>query len=335
MKIAVNGFGRIGRNFVRAVLLDAGARNQVTIQVINIGPAKKEYIAHMFKYDTLMGTYPGTVAYEDDYLVIDGYRIKIIAHSTLDTNLWQQWSIEWVVDCTGHFTKRDQAQKHIAAGAKKVLISAPAHEEDIAIIMGVNHAHFDPKKHAIVSLGSCTTNAFIPLVQVMHDTFGIVNGFMKTVHAYTNTQVLLDVEAKDLRSSRAAALNIIPTTTGASSMIDKIVPQLTGKIACVSLRVPIGKVSLLDFSFVADKPISVEAMHAACIQASQTYLAGIMALTMEPLVSSDFSGNSHSVVVDGLLTQVVGNNANIFGWYDNEWAYSVRIKDFLLNQPRH
>jgi glyceraldehyde 3-phosphate dehydrogenase len=330
MKIAINGFGRIGRNFLRCVFQDGQANKQLEVVAINIGPANKEFTAHMFKYDTMMGTYPGDVCMEGDILVINEHRIQIVAHKEAVTLDWQQYDIDWVVEASGHFTHRDQALQHIKAGARSVLITAPAHDEDITIIPGVNQEMFDARKHHIVSLGSCTTNAFIPMLHVMHEAFTIVQGYMTTVHAYTNTQVLLDVETDDLRRSRAAALNIIPTSTGAACMLDKVLPALAGKIPATSIRVPVAKVSLIDLTICTQRALTAETMHAAFNNAMKDSMAGIIDLTMEPLVSSDFSGCPYSVVIDGLLTSAHGNMGKLFGWYDNEWGYSQRLKDFLL-----
>lgn len=332
MRIAINGFGRIGRAFLRCMLRDTQKQTgikKLEIVAINIGNSQPESTAHMFKYDTLMGTYQGAVSVENNQLCIDDYRIQLIAELDPEKLPWKILDIDWVVDCTGKFTHRQDAHKHITAGAQRVLISAPAHDEDIAIIPGVNNHLFDAKKHTIVSLGSCTTNALMPTIKVLDDAFGIMRGFMTTTHAYTNTQVLLDVDAKDLRFSRAAALNIIPATSGASDMLGKIFPHLDKKISVRALRVPVGKVSLIDFVFEAQKDISVAAIHEAFMNASQADMKNILALTMEPLVSSDFSGNDHSVIIDGLLTNVNGSMGQLFGWYDNEWGYSMRMKDFL------
>lgn len=330
-QIAVNGFGRIGRCFVRAFLQDKQAQKNMKIAVINIGPARPDFVASMFKYDTLMGTFAADIQFQENTLIVDSYPIPIIAESDVTKLPWQQYDIDWVVDCTGKFTNRADAQKHIDQGAKKVLISAPAHDEDVAIIPGVNDADFNPSKHAIVSLGSCTTNAFIPTLKVLHDALQVIQGFMKTVHAYTNSQVLLDVEAKDLRSSRAAALNIIPGTTGASKMLAKIMPELADVITGMAVRVPVGKVSLLDLNVTVAKKASMQEVNNLFTHASKGAFKGIIDLTNEPLVSSDFSGNPHSVVIDSLLTQAIGNQINVFGWYDNEWGYSMRLKDFLKN----
>lgn len=327
MRIAINGFGRIGRTFLRCILKNK--KSDLQIVAINIGSAKPESTAHMFKYDTLMGTYDGNVSIAGNELVIDNQRIRIIAELDAEKLPWNTLAIDWVVDCTGKFTHRADVQKHIAAGAKRVLISAPAHDEDIAIIPGVNEQLFDAQKHTIVSLGSCTTNAFMTTIKALDDAFGIVRGFMTTTHAYTNTQVLLDVDAKDLRFSRAAALNIIPASSGASSMLGKIFPHLDKKISVIATRVPVGKVSLIDFVFEAKKNLSVDAIHDVFVTVSKSSMKNILALTMEPLVSSDFGGNDNSVIIDGLLTNVNGTMGQIFGWYDNEWGYSMRMKDFL------
>lgn len=330
MKIAINGFGRIGRTFVRTLLQDPEAQKKCTVVAINIGPAKIETVAHMFKYDTIMGTYPGTVTLSADTLKIDGYEIKLYAIKDAQDLPWAKLHIDWVVDASGRFTERDQAELHLKAGAKHVLITAPAQGDDVSIIPGVNSEKFDPKKHAIVSLGSCTTNAFIPMLKVIHDEFGIVNGFMTTVHAYTNSQVLLDVEGESLRLARAAALNIIPSTTGAAKMLAKVLPEIASAIKAASIRVPVGIVSLIDLTITTEKEISVAAINKAFDEAADDYLHTILAVSYEPLVSSDYRGSFHSVTIDALSTDVVGKTAKIMGWYDNEWGYSCRLKDFLM-----
>ncbi|MCX5925673.1 MAG: type I glyceraldehyde-3-phosphate dehydrogenase [Candidatus Dependentiae bacterium] len=330
MKIAINGFGRIGRNFLRAVLLDPQSARKLQVVAINIGPGKPDCVAHMFKYDTLMGIYPGNIRVQDGNLCIDDYIIKIFTESDPARIPWAASGVEWVVEASGCFTHKKDASKHIVAGARHVLITAPAKEEDISIVPGVNEQLFDSKKHTIVSMGSCTTNAFVTLLKVLHDAFIITGGFMTTVHAYTNTQVLLDVGDDDMRRCRAAALNIIPTSTGASEVVVKVMPELNGIIKAVALRVPVAKVSLIDFTFTAQKLFTVETIHAALLHAKNNRMRGILDLTIEPLVSSDFSGNNYSVVIDGLLTEVNGTLGKVFGWYDNEWGYSVRLKDFLL-----
>lgn len=330
--IAINGFGRIGRVFLRVLCMDQEALKKINIAVINVGPATISYVAHMFKYDTLMGTFPGEVAIEGDQLIINGISITLIAFTDIAKFQWHAYHVDWVVDCTGQFTNRKDAQKHIAAGAKKVLISAPGKDMDCCIIMGVNDAAYQPKNHHVVSLGSCTSNAFIPVLHVLDKAFGVEKGCMQTVHAYTNSQVLLDVEAKDLRCSRAAALNIIPTTTGASSILKVIMPHLHDKVTAVSLRVPVGKVSLIDMSLLLKNQTTVDQLNALFEDASLHRFKNIIDVSYDPLVSSDFAGNYHSVIVDAMLTQVIDSMVHVYGWYDNEWGYSMRIKDFLIKQ---
>ena len=289
----------------------------------------------MFKYDTVMSMFPGTVTTKNGELIIDKVRIKMVAECDPKEINWKKYRIDWVVDCTGHFTHREAAQQHLDAGAKHVLISAPAQGEDVSIIPGVNEQNFDLKKDRIVSLGSCTTNAFVTMLKVLDDEFGIKQGFMTTIHAYTNTQVLLDVESgKDLRRARAAALNMIPSSTGANDMVSKVLPHLEGKIQAVSIRVPVAVVSLIDFVFVAKTKLSPVKINNAFSRATQKGMKGIIDLSMQPLVSSDYRGNPHSVVIDGLLTEANKDMAKVFGWYDNEWGYSERLKDFLLYVSR-
>lgn len=331
VNVAINGFGRIGRNFLRAFLQDKLSQEKLKIVAINVGNASVDSVAHMFKYDTLMGSYPGDVCVKNNELIIDGYKIAIISELDINKIDWRNYSVDWVVDATGKFTDRDGAQLHINSGAKKVLITAPGNDEDVTIIPGVNYQDYITTKHNIVSLGSCTTNALAPMLKVLHENFIIERGFMTTVHSYTNDQVLLDVEKKDLRRARAAALNIVPTTTGAQKVIGKILPELNGLIGGTAIRVPVGKVSLIDLSFEAKKEITVDKINKAFeLAAKSGQLAGIMSVAHEQLVSSDFSGNNNSVIIDSLLTDVKQNMGKVFGWYDNEWGYSVRLKDFLV-----
>jgi glyceraldehyde-3-phosphate dehydrogenase type I len=335
INIAINGFGRIGRNFLRCVLLDPQASKKIKIVAINVGPANIELTAPLFKHDTLMGNYPGTVQLKNNALVVDNITIPLLAEKNPLKINWKKYGVDWVVEASGKFTKRECAQQHIDAGAHHVLITAPAENEDITIIPGVNVHAFDSKKHTIVALGSCTTNAFIPMLKVLNDNFGIENGMMTTIHAYTNTQVLLDVETKDVRRSRAAALNIIPTSTGVSKLIGTVIPELTGCIIAASIRVPIPKVSLIDFTFLSKKEISAEAINRVFFEAaSKAPLKGIINVTEEELVSSDFNGDEYSVVIDSKLTTACGALGTVFGWYDNEWAFSVRLKDFLLSAQK-
>lgn len=332
--IAINGFGRIGRTFLRTILEDPKAKKNLKVAVINIGPADPKSTAHMFKYDSIMGIYPGDVTMKKGELVVDKTRIKIIAQCEPKKINWKKYRVQWVVDCSGCFTHADDAQQHLDAGAKYVLISAPAKQEDVSIIPGVNEQDFNPKEDRIVSLGSCTTNAFATMLKVIDDAFGIKRGFMTTIHSYTNTQVLLDVECKDLRRSRAAALNIIPTTTGASKMIGKVLPHLDGKIDAVAIRVPVAIVSLIDLTVITKQKISPAKINNAFTRAAQKSMSGIVDISMEPLVSSDYIGNPYSVVIDGMMTQTKQDMGKIFGWYDNEWGYSERMKDFLLYVAR-
>jgi glyceraldehyde 3-phosphate dehydrogenase len=332
MNIAINGFGRIGKSFFRALLQDKEARKYINVALINIGKGDPQASAFALKYDTLMGTYDGPVEYDDGYLHVDSYRVPIIAQLDPEKAPWKSYGIDWVVEASGHFTKREGAAKHLAAGAKAVLITAPAQGEDITIIPGVNLERFNPQVHKIVSLGSCTTNALATMLKVVEDSFGIEQACMTTVHAYTNTQALLDVDPtlKDLRRSRAAALNIVPTTTGAMEVIDRIIPTIKGKITGYSLRVPVAKVSLIDLTAWVTKPTSTENLNTIFKKVAQESMVGIVEFTLEPLVSSDYAGNNHSAVIDGLMTEVHGTVCKVFGWYDNEWGYSVRLKDFLL-----
>lgn len=333
IRIAINGFGRIGKNFLRALLADKKALSHIQVAVINVGKGDPQAAAVALKYDTLMGTYPGTVTYKDGMLTVDDIRIPVISELDPEKAPWKEYKIDWVVEASGYFTKRDGAEKHLKAGAHAVLITAPAQGEDVTIIPGVNSNLFKPGTHKIVSLGSCTTNALFTMLKVIDDAFSIEKAFMTTVHAYTNTQALLDVDAtvKDLRRGRAAALNIVPTTTGAMEVVGRVLPQLAGKISGSSLRVPVAKVSLVDLTVLTKKSASAQEINAAFEKAAQTTMKGLVQFTLEPLVSSDYSGNPHSVIIDGLMTVSQGNFSKVFGWYDNEWGYSERLKDFLLS----
>ena len=322
--IAINGFGRIGKNFLRVLL--ENKNNNLQPVAINVGPGVLEHTAYSFKYDTLLGTFSGDVHMEDDYLIVNKHKIKIL--NILDPKYlpWKDLDIDWVVDASGQFTKRELAQKHLDAGAKNVLITAPAHNEDVTIIPGVNDTMYKPDKHKIVSLGSCTTNALAPMLKILNKNFGIKNAIFTTIHSYTNSQVLLDIEKKQYRDSRAAALNCIPGTTGASKVIGKVMPELDSKIVGSALRIPVAKVSLLDIVFTAEKEFSVESINQAFKQANNH----IIGYSTEPLVSSDYNCDSHSVVLDSLITQTQDGLGKVSGWYDNEWAYCKRLKDFLL-----
>ena len=332
MRIALNGFGRIGKNFLRAVLLDKRASQALEIAAINVGKGDLQATALAFKYDSILGTYPGTVSYNNGSLAIDGKTIPLIQELDPLKAPWSNHSIDWVVEASGHFTSREGASKHLTSGARNVLITAPAHDEDITIIPGVNNEAFLPDVHRIVSLGSCTSNALFTVIKVAQDTFGIEQAYMTTVHAYTNTQPLLDVDStvSDLRRGRAAGLNIVPTSSGAMKVVGRLMPELEGKLFGCSLRVPVAKVSLLDCTFFLQKAMTQEQFNKAFLDASQTTMKGIIGYTDLPLVSSDYGGNSHSVTIDSLMTEAHGSTAKLFGWYDNEWGYSERLKDFLV-----
>lgn len=330
MRIAINGFGRIGKNFLRAICNDPKARTLLDVAVINVGPVSIESTGHFFKYDTLLGTYKGSVVMEGNFLSIDGKKIEIVAQPIPSDGLWKKHTIEWVVDCSGKFTHRAKAEIHLQQGAKRVLVSAPAQGEDVSLILGVNENAFDAKKHTIVSLGSCTTNALFPLLKVLHDAGGFSHGLATTIHAYTVSQALLDENGGGAERSRAAALNIVPTKSGASSMIAKVMPALEGKIDIVSVRVPVAKVSLIELVFSSPQEITVEKIHTLFEQACKAAMKNIVALSYESLVSTDFYARPESVIIDIAMTRVIGNMGHIFGWYDNEWGYSERLKDFLL-----
>jgi glyceraldehyde 3-phosphate dehydrogenase len=331
LNVAINGFGRIGRCFLRCILQDSKANKDIRVVAINTGPHKPENLDILFKYDSIMGTFPGNVSIKDNKLVIDNHEIALLSEADPEKLPWKQMGIDWVIESSGCFTIASKARKHLTAGAQKVLITAPATDEDITVIPGVNDAAYDTKKHSIVSLGSCTTNCFAPVVKVLHETFGINHGLMTTTHAYTNDQVLLDVEHKDPRRARAAALNMVPTKTGADKVIIKVFPALEGKIKASAVRVPVAIVSLLDFTFTSARPIDKEAINNACKKYADGPLKGILEYCTQPLVSSDFAGNQASCIVDSLLTQATGTMGKVFAWYDNEFGYSSRLKDFLLH----
>lgn len=332
MKIscALNGFGRIGKTFLRTVATSPEARSLLDIRVINVGGAAPEDIAYSFLYDTSMGCYEGNVSYHNGVLMIDDLHIEIIAELNPEKLPWKRYGIEWVVDASGAYTTRDRAIYHIKAGAHKVLITAPADGEDAAIVAGVNDALYNRQHHAIVSLGSCTTNALMPILSVLEKSFGITEAIATTVHSYTPSQSLHDGigYGGDPRRMRAAAENIVPAATGAASMIAKIIPDLKDKVAGRAVRVPVSDVSLVEVMAVLKKQVSISAMHDALERYAESN-PSIMGISDQPLVSSDFRGSSYSVVVDTTLSDMVGNLCHVAGWYDNEWGYSCRVRDFL------
>jgi glyceraldehyde 3-phosphate dehydrogenase len=327
IKVAINGFGRIGRNVLRAAKalgvkeLDFVAVNDLTDTTT---------LAHLLKYDSVHGRYPGTVEARGEALVVDGDTIKVLAQKDPAALPWKDLGVEIVLESTGIFTDRDKAAKHLDAGAKKVIISAPAKKEDITIVYGVNHGKYDPKTHHVISNASCTTNCLVPVVKVVLENFGFVNGFMTTVHSYTNDQQILDLPHKDLRRARAAALSIIPTTTGAAKATSLVIPEVKGKIDGVALRVPTCDVSLVDLTCTVEKSTSIEEVNNAFRTAANGALKGILAVSDEPLVSVDYIGNLSSSTVDLALTNVIdGKLLHVSSWYDNEMGYSARCVDLI------
>lgn len=331
-QIAINGFGRIGKTFLRTVFSDLNVLNKLNIAAINIGPSCLEYLDIEFKYDSVMGTIPLEVSYKDKVLSIGNKKIKILSEcNPEEIEEWKSLGIDWVVEATGCFTKKEDAALHLKAGAKKVLITAPGENEDITIIPGINENDYDPKNHKIIAMGSCTTNCLAMIIKVLKESFIIKEGLMTTIHAYTNDQVLLDISHHEPRRARGAALNIIPTKTGANKVITKIYPELEGKIYAQAIRVPVPIVSIVDFSFTTEEKLSSEKINRAFEIASKSNLKNFLEYSTKPLVSSDFKGNGASCIFDSLLTLSTSNMGKVFGWYDNEWGYSLRLRDFLLH----
>ena len=327
MRVGINGFGRIGRNVLRAATM-AKETSLEFVAVNDITDTKT--LAHLLKYDSVHGRFPGTVAAKGDALVVNGREIKVSAIKEPEKLPWKDLGVELVLESTGRFTDRDGAAKHLAAGAKKVVISAPAKGEDITIVMGVNHDKYDPAKHHVISNASCTTNCLVPVIKVVVDNWGFKHAFMTTVHSYTNDQQILDLPHKDLRRARAAALSIIPTTTGAAKATGLVLPEVKGKIDGVSLRVPTPDVSLVDLTAEVEKRTTIEEVNAAFKRAAQGALKGILDVSDEPLVSVDYIGSQFSSVVDALSTNVIdGTLVHVSSWYDNEMGYSARCVDLL------
>ena len=325
IRVGINGFGRIGRNILRAALHD---KELDFVAVNDITDAKT--LAHLLKYDSILGNLEGEVKAEGDEIHVAGRRIKVLAMKDPAQLPWKDLKVDYVVESTGLFTDAEKAKAHLAGGAKKVIISAPAKGEDLTIVMGVNQDKYDPKKHHVVSNASCTTNCLAPVAKVLVDSFGVVKGQMTTIHSYTNDQKILDLPHKDLRRARAAAVSMIPTSTGAAKAIYLAVPELKGKLDGVAIRVPTPNVSLVDLTVQLEKSASAEEINAAFKKAADGPMKGVLAVTDEPLVSIDFRGNSHSSIVDAPLTKVVdGSLAKVFSWYDNEWGFSQRVKDLL------
>ena len=324
-RVGINGFGRIGRQVLRAAM----ERHPDKLEVVAVNDlTDTETNAHLFKYDTNYGVYPGSVQAADGSLVIDGNAIKVLSDRDPSTLPWGDLGVDVVVESTGFFTDAGKASGHLEGGAKKVIISAPAKGEDITLVLGVNEDKYDPERHNILSNASCTTNCIATMVKVLNDNFGVERGLMSTIHAYTNDQKILDQVHDDLRRARAAAMNIIPTTTGAAKAVGVVLPELNGKIHGMAFRVPTSTVSVTDFVAILKKDASVDEVNAAYQEASGNSLKGILEYSSEPLVSSDFRENPHSCIIDGLSTMSMGGNlVKVLGWYDNEWGYSCRTAD--------
>jgi glyceraldehyde 3-phosphate dehydrogenase len=328
IRVGINGFGRIGRQVLRAAK-QAGVKDLEFVAVNDLTDTKT--LAHLFKYDSVHRTYRGDVKAGDGKITVDGADIAILAEKDPARLPWKDFGVDVVLESTGRFTEADKAKAHITGGAKKVIISAPAKGEDITIVMGVNDGRYDPKAHHIISNASCTTNCLVPMVKVMRDNFGFVRGSMVTVHSYTNDQNILDLPHKDLRRARAAAVSMIPTTTGAAKATSLVIPELKGKIDGMSIRVPTPDVSFTDLTAVVEKPVTVDQVNAAFRKAAaEGPLKGFLRYTEEELVSADYIGDPHSCILDAKCTNVVdGTLVKVSGWYDNEWGYASRCVDLL------
>jgi glyceraldehyde 3-phosphate dehydrogenase len=325
VKVGINGFGRIGRNVFRTAIgnpeIEFVAVNDLTT------PAT---LAHLLKYDSILGNLKNEVTSGPDFVAVDGKKIKVFAERDPAKLDWASVGAQVVVESTGFFTDGEKAKAHLGSTVKKVIISAPASNEDITIVLGVNDSKYDAAKHNVISNASCTTNCLAPVVKVLHDTFGIANGIMTTIHSYTNDQVVLDAPHKDLRRARAAALSMIPSSTGAAKALKLVIPEMSGKLDGFAIRVPTPNVSVVDLTFTSEKPISVDSVNAAIKSAAEGPLKGILGYTEEELVSSDFKGNPLSSIFDSKLTKAIGNTGKVISWYDNEWGYSNRVKDLIL-----
>ena len=325
VKVGINGFGRIGRNFLRAALA-----SNAPIEIVAVNDLTSiDTLAHLIKYDSILGRINQEVTFDDDSLTIGGKKIRVFAEKDPSALQWGSVGAEIVIESTGRFTKASDAGKHLVGGAKKVVISAPATDEDVTLVLGVNDSAYDPAKHNIISNASCTTNCLAPMAKVLHENFGIVRGFMTTVHAYTNDQVILDFPHKDLRRARAAATNIIPTSTGAAKAIGLVLPELKGKLDGYALRVPVPTGSITDLTVELAKETSAAEVNAAMKKAAEGPLKGILRYTEDPIVSTDIVTDPHSSIFDAGITKVIGNQAKVASWYDNEWGYSNRLVDLM------
>ena len=325
VKVGINGFGRIGRNVFRASL----GNPEIEIVAVNdlTSPAT---LAHLLKYDSILGNLKNEISSTADSITVDGKAIKVFAEKDPAKLDWTSTGAQIVVESTGRFTDANLAKGHLKGSVKKVIISAPASNEDVTIALGVNAEKYDPAKHHVISNASCTTNCLAPVVKVLHENFGIQSGIMTTIHSYTNDQVILDFPHKDLRRARAAAINLIPSSTGAAKALKLVIPEMDGKLDGFAVRVPTPNVSIVDLTFIPEKPATVESVNAAFKKASEGELKGILGYEAGQLVSSDFKGDPRSSIVDAPLTKVVGKAVKVISWYDNEWGYSNRVRDLIL-----
>jgi len=320
VKVAVNGFGRTGRLALRAAF-----ENDLDLDFVAVNRGDPKTLGHLLKYDSVHGKAPFNVDWDDENIVVDGKKIRVLYESDAEQLPWKELGVDLVLECSDIYKDREGASKHLKAGASKVLISAPAKKPDCTIVLGVNDEVYDKSKHSIVSNASCTTNCLAPVAKVLNDSYGIVNGFMTTIHAYTNTQVVLDKSSKDLRRARAANLSIIPTTSGVTKAISEVIPSLEGKLDGMALRVPTPNVSIINFVANLEKRASVDELNDSFREASKSRMKGIMNVSDEPLVSVDYIHNPYSAVIDSLETRALGKTANILAWYDNEWGYCCRL----------
>jgi glyceraldehyde 3-phosphate dehydrogenase len=325
VKVGINGFGRIGRNIMRAAMSD----DSIDIVAVN-DLTNAETLAHLLKYDSILGNLKAAISAKGDRITVDGDEFQVLSVKDPAQLPWKALGVDVVFESTGIFTNRDGASKHLAAGAKKVVITAPAKGQDVSLVMGVNEEKYDAANHHIISNASCTTNCLAPVVKILHEKFGLKKGWMTTVHSYTNDQQLLDLPHKDLRRARAAALSIIPTTTGAASAVGEVLPELKGKLDGIAMRVPTPNVSVVDLAAVVEKKTSKEEVNAAFKAAAEGAMKGVLEFVEAPLVSIDFRGNPHSSIVDAAYTSVMdGDFVKVLSWYDNEWGYSSRCVDLL------
>jgi glyceraldehyde 3-phosphate dehydrogenase len=325
IKVAINGFGRIGRNVLRSALGD----NDIDFVAIN-DLTDTRTLAHLLKYDSVMGNLTNDISHTENTIIVDGDEFRVFSEKDPSAIDWNSVGAEIVIESTGRFTKAEDARKHLRGSVKKVIISAPAKDEDVTIVLGVNEEMYDSGNHHIISNASCTTNCLAPVAKVIHEKFGIVNALMNTIHSYTNDQQLLDLPHKDLRRARAAALSMIPTSTGAAKAVALVIPELKGKFDGISVRVPTPNVSLVDVVMTVEKETTTEEVNQVLKNAANKELKGILAFSEEPLVSIDFRGNPHSSIVDAENTKVIGGTmVKVLSWYDNEWGYSCRVRDLV------